>query len=635
MEKEEETQQEQALAALSGNPNCIIEDRCHVWLQYNSSGEFKRVPLCNFNCHIESEEIRDDGQEQKTTFTIVGEFDNGSPLPKVRVDSGMFSSLQWVVPRYGIGAIIEPGAQTRDRLRYAIQVASANRKSIVIHTNLGWKIIERAWYFLAANGAIGADGFRDDIVVDPDEGGLHDFKLPKPPLEMDLVRSITASLELTKLGPLHVAYTLLSGTYRAATNEILETGFSLSLVGPTGVFKTATAILFQAHYGLGFKSGKLAGNWATTANANERKAFLVKDALLGVDDFVPEVNSDREADRLLRAQGNGTGRGRMRSDGTLRLPNYPRGIILSTGEEQFKGQSLRSRMMILELSRGDINQEALTKAQAVLPEGLYAKSMSGFLRWLAPRIDELKITLPKRQRELRELCNDSSSHKRTPDMAAHLGVGLELFLQYAKESNAINEQMFKNYWHEGWQALGVAAEMQAGHQDSEDPCTQFIELLTSAFVSGAAHLAHPHTNDAPDECKRWGWRSESNSTPVPKGERIGWLLFGEVWLQPDVAYAVVQKIAASQKTIIPISKDTMWKRLAQKKLITISQGEGKNLVKKTVLGGGRHRVVVFPNKEIFNAAPLAPEAPVVPGSAGAPPAGKPEVEQRRSAGDSL
>ena len=58
---------------------------------------------------------------------------------------------------------------------------------------------------------------------------------------------------------------------------------------------------------------------------------------MAVDDFAPRGSSAQQqqlhgkADRLLRAQGNRSGRGRMRPDGSLQLTKPPRGLILSTG----------------------------------------------------------------------------------------------------------------------------------------------------------------------------------------------------------------------------------------------------------------------------------------------------------------
>ena len=69
--------------------------------------------------------------------------------------------------------------------------------------------------------------------------------------------------------------------------------------------------------------------------------------------------SHRDADRLFRGQGNHAGRLRMRSDGGLRPAKPPRALTLSTGEDVPKGQSLRARLLVLEVSPGDFSKEAL------------------------------------------------------------------------------------------------------------------------------------------------------------------------------------------------------------------------------------------------------------------------------------
>jgi hypothetical protein len=102
---------------------------------------------------------------------------------------------------------------------------------------------------------------------------------------------------------------------------------SLFLAGPTGAFKTELTAIAQAHYGSAFNGRHLPANWTSTENALEKQAFAAKDAIFVVDDFAPAgtsydvVRSHRAADRLLRAAGNRSGRGRMRADTSLR-PEY-------------------------------------------------------------------------------------------------------------------------------------------------------------------------------------------------------------------------------------------------------------------------------------------------------------------------
>src|SRR5205085_10830230 len=61
---------------------------------------------------------------------------------------------------------------------------------------------------------------------------------------------------------------------------------------------------------------------------------------------------------LFRSVGNRSGRGRCRPDGTPRAGHPPRAVPLSTGEDIPAGQSLRARMIALEVERGDIDAAA-------------------------------------------------------------------------------------------------------------------------------------------------------------------------------------------------------------------------------------------------------------------------------------
>src|SRR5204862_335813 len=107
---------------------------------------------------------------------------------------------------------------------------------------------------------------------------------------------------------------LLAAVYRAVLGAA---DFALHLAGETGQGKTELAALAQQHYGAGLDARNLPGNWASTGNSLEGLAFAAKDGLVTVDDFVPAgtvadvARMHREADRLLRAQGNRSGRMRM------------------------------------------------------------------------------------------------------------------------------------------------------------------------------------------------------------------------------------------------------------------------------------------------------------------------------------
>src|SRR5262249_16437007 len=135
---------------------------------------------------------------------------------------------------------------------------------------------------------------------------------------------------------------------------------------PIGV-KSTLAALFLNHFGEDFDRLHLPGAWSSTANQLERRAFILKDALFVIDDYAPSGADARElelkAARVLRAQGNLAGRGRLRADLSDRPAFPPRGLILSTGEQRPPGQSIVARLLLIEMDPGTVDLGRLTEAQ--------------------------------------------------------------------------------------------------------------------------------------------------------------------------------------------------------------------------------------------------------------------------------
>ncbi|HZA24736.1 MAG TPA: hypothetical protein VFA32_19420, partial [Dehalococcoidia bacterium] len=173
-------------------------------------------------------------------------------------------------------------------------------------------------------------------------------------------------------------------------------------MGHTGAGKTELAALALQHFGAGLDARHLPGSWLSTDNALETLAFVAKDALLVVDDFCPTGSQydlqtmHRKADRLFRGQGNTARRGRLQADGTLRPTRPPRGMLLSTGEDVPRGQSLQARLMVVEVPQngiGAVGWQKLTDCQGKAAAGCYAQAMAGFIRWMAPQYREVRQRL--------------------------------------------------------------------------------------------------------------------------------------------------------------------------------------------------------------------------------------------------
>ena len=294
---------------------------------YRLEGRQGKEELANFVAKITREIRYNDGRESRTVLTIEGENPDG-PLPTLETTAEQFATLSWVLPAWGVQAVILPGQGTKDDLRTAIQLNSKPTKEVV-YRHTGWATIEGKPAYLHSGGAITADGNNPNIRVElPDE--LSRYTLPSP--NGPPTAAIRSSIALARITPLDVGWTLLAATLAPLYGPV---DFAIHLAGRTGTYKSELIALYQAHYGAGMDARHLPGSWSSTANALEAQAYYAKNAAFAVDDFVPMGTSWQQktyqttADKIVRSQGNQSGRARLTDTSALQTAMYPRGIILS------------------------------------------------------------------------------------------------------------------------------------------------------------------------------------------------------------------------------------------------------------------------------------------------------------------
>jgi hypothetical protein len=584
------------------------------------------VPLANWSARIVEEIVHDDGAERRMTFAVEGALSDGTPLPRTEVGADKFPSMRWPIETWGSRAVVFAGASTADHLRTAIQLLSPDAPRRVVYGHTGWREINGAWFYLHAGGAIGLTGAVEGVSVElPDS--LARFELPTPPDGEQLVASVRASLRLLDLGPDRITVPVLAAVFRAVLGE---SDFGVHVAGPTGVFKSELAALAQQFFGAGMDARHLPASWASTGNALEGLAFAAMHALLVTDDFAPAGSTSdvqrahREADRILRAQGNRAGRQRMRPDATIRPPRPPRGLIFSTGEDVPRGQSLRARLFVLEISVGDILAADLTVAQG--EAGLYAKCMAGFLRWLAARYDTFRAGMRTKYAEFRQRATGGGErgHARTPGIVADLALGLDCFLDFAHEVGTLDTLCRDAIAKRGWQALAEAGQAQAEPIEAAEPSGFFLRLLAGAISSGRAHVASPKGTE-PDNPEAWGWRSTPQASPdehyagkanrwTAQGRRIGWLDDGALYLQPDAAFAEAQEMARHQGEALPVAPRTLWRRMRERGLLASwDSARQRNTIRRT-LEGVKDREVVHVLAEALNSRIRLSEPSAEPGT---------------------
>ncbi len=538
---------------------------------WNKGNEW--VFLANFVARIVAEVVIDDGAERKRLMEITGELKSG-PLPVAKIPCGQFSGMNWVGSEWGSAAQIAPGFGVKDQLRYAIQVLSPAIHYQTIYEHTGWREFERQWFYLTQGAVIGADGVRTGIDVAL-TGTLADYALTLPARP---AVSIQASLQLLECAPPEIAVPLFLAVYRALLCEALPVDFSPFLSGVTGSRKTEIAALVQAHFGPRWHGKHLPASWTSTANSLERSAFQAKDAVMVIDDFCPNGTTTdiarfhKDADRVLRAQGNLAGRQRMNPDGSLRPVYFPRGLIIATGEDTPRGQSLRGRLLILEFTAETVNLAALTTMQQHAASGRLAEAAGSFCQWIAPRLTTFKEQLPQRRNQLRNEIN-ATAHSRHPDTLAGLVIAAELFAEFAAAQGVTLPG--------DWLAQIIAALMQAGKAQqqaiaADEPAARFVRLIASALASGRCHLKPLDGKPLPiyEDFTGYGWQLKTMG--LGGNERTDWHEcgpaigrfrrgdLGSVYLDPETSYALAQRIAEEQGHAIPLQQRSLYKGLLAK-----------------------------------------------------------------------
>jgi hypothetical protein len=273
--------------------------------------------------------------------------------------------------------------------------------------------------------------------------------------------------------------------------------------------------------------------------------------------------------------------------------------MLITGEDIPRGASVRARLFIIEVLKGDVNKDRLTGYQDAAAAGLYASAMAGFLRWLAPQFVEVKARLPREHAELRDRAAGAGDHARTPSIVADLALGLRYFLRFAVECGAITPERREALAQRAWAALLSSARTQADHVREADPVDNFLRLLLGAVTSGRAHLAAPG-GGSPEDAVAWGWQvadqpagritghPAATTTYASRGNLVGWIDGDDVYLLPKVAFSVAQELARAQDASLPVTEDTLWRRMEERQLLTAHRKD-KTTLRRTV-GGKKQEV---------------------------------------------
>ena len=556
------------------------------------------IRLTNFIAEIVFETTKVDGRDSVKTFSVQGQMSNGAPLPLVEVDAADFDRLVWLTQSWGAKAQITVGTRHKDHVVAAIKFCSQPSEK-VIYRHIGWINDAGKHTYLSASGGITANGLDTEKETEL-QGilGSYDLSPPSKNGALDLTHNLTQFEKLIDGG---IGLLLVGATFRSVLSEFEPCTVSIFLQGTTGTFKSAIAGCLQAHFGKKFHGAHLPENWSSTGNAIEKKAFLAKDALFTVDDFVARgtpsevARSHRDAERVLRAQGNQSGRDRLTSTTDIRGAYVPRGLILATGEDIPNGHSLQARCVIVSINKGATDTKVLSLLQEAADSGRLSQIMAEFIMWIAAKADQgkNKKDLSRIHTECKEQLTNKG-HTRTKDNLATLLSGLWLLLEFGREHGILSDENIKHFKLKALSAAQDLAHLQVSVDQDGSEADRYIQFLKSALTMGRAHLAdkdgtYPHHSSA------LGWKMVGSGTYQRlegQGSKIGWVDENYIYLIPKAALSVIKLLSNNNGNYLGSNERALNKTLREANML--AQCSDDRATTKVTVEGRRETVLCLP-----------------------------------------
>src|SRR5262249_7295684 len=141
----------------------------------------------------------------------------------------------------------------------------------------------------------------------------------------------------------------------------------------------------------------------------------------------------------------------------------------------------RARMLILELSPGDVSTTVLTNAQSkrdLLP---------GAIAGLAQHIAGNQIQLKKQVDDLRTAYRDIG-HTRTPGMLARLVACGCAYIDFAQQQGVISNNAATKMKSEAKANIEAAGGKQQSYLEDADPVDIVLQAIRQAFGAGLGHV---------------------------------------------------------------------------------------------------------------------------------------------------
>ncbi len=559
-------------------PQYFVKDNCLYETGVNRQGAFTKK-LCNLAPAVLCEITMDDGVSSAKYVRLGGVHQSGRALPEITVPAEEVEGLGWIVKRWGMDCILEPGLKTKTSVWNALQTTALNAEKITVFSTTGWKQIDGEWRFLMP----GDDRFTVEL-----PGKMHGYSMARNYEPPDI--HTAASLLWQPLAPEEIILPLLSFTFLSPLNHFLkeagcEPKFVMLLSGKTGSRKSTLAALMLSFFGK-FTASELPLSFRDTANSILYNAFALKDVLTVIDDLHPSSRVEEQkmngtAQAVMRAYGDRTGKGRLRADATPMESRPPQGNAIVTAEfTPDIGESGTARYFALELKEKDVDLEVLSAFQKEAADGTLQRCMFAYTEWVRESFlfseeaeADFKKFLHSRFIFYRDSFRGSGihCHGRVPETVAQLEIGMEFLLRFLHEEGGFADGWCRKVFENFQKILSRLAQNQTESIDGDKPTHVFIRKLYALLESNQAYVLD---------------RNDRNELSF--GTCIGYQDAEFLYLYSELAHKLVRKFCEDQGENFSCSQKSLLKALAEEGLI---EPGAKQHTRPLRVGNSQKRVI--------------------------------------------
>lgn len=540
-----------------------IEQQCNNYLKYTpyearnnhlgyttKSGSF--AIISNFIPYCTNKITYVNGNDRSTKYEMNCELIDTPhiKLPSLIIDANSYSKCDFFIgSSWDKHCILSAGNGNSARLREAMQNVSRytmNEKTIYTHTGL--RRIDNNLCYLYHGGVIGNV---ENVETDLSRDKLQQYCFTDK--EFNLDSSIERSLSFLNIADYSITMPLYATILLAPLKSLLTKNniFPDCIVfvqGQSGVRKSSLVAALMSHYGQ-FNRDTFPCSFRDTLNSIEKKTYIIKDSVIVVDDYNPEVVGNVKLgtmEKLFGSYGDRTGRTRMSQDGqTLKEPYIARGLCIVTGEMLPEvAQSRIARSLIVTIEKDSIDLDKLSELQENTEELSYA--MKNYIKWIIDN-EESVIEYAKNEFKNNQKLQNSNNevHGRTKEIANILPIGFTLFTLFAYQQGVISEQEKIKLDNNMRKALNTLTIEQTQQVKELKPTEMFYNALEELLQTNTIRVTDVSRNLQIGDGREVGFYSS---------ERKVFYLYQSV---------IFNEISRFYNNKFPISQNTLWRYMVE------------------------------------------------------------------------